>query len=195
MKGTGVQITFDIDITQADRDALIAAIGCDAAALDAALNGHAKAALTEYLETYLGRRVFSRGSDFLEHRLALLIEHALDRKIPNDAGISRLFQTTLSASRTLIRNALSKYRYQLQAAMNGSAATLLEAVSWRADGGFYQAEVKAMNLVELLNQRLTADDPTLKPLSRLPDSVATFAIAPDSYDLLCGAFGAAAVAR
>ena len=190
-----MQITFDINISQPDQDALVAAIGCDANALNAALNGHAKAALTEYLEGYLGRRVFSRGSDFLEHRLALLIEHAMDQKIPNEAGTSRLFQTTLSASRTLIRNVLSKYRYQLQAAMSGSAKTLLEDVTWREDGGFYQAQVKATNLIELLNQRLMADDPTLKPISRLSDSVGTFAIDPNTYDLLCGGFGAIAVAR
>jgi len=190
-----VKITFDIDISQPDQNSLIAAIGCDAKGLNATLNRHAKAALNEYLETYLGRRVFSRGSDFLEHRLALLIEHAMEQKIPNDAGISRLFQTTLSASRTLIRNALSKYRYQLQSAMNGSAKALLETVTWRADGGFYQAQVKAANLIELLNQRLVADDPTLKPIVRLPDSVGTFAIDPNSYDLLCAGFTATPVAR
>jgi hypothetical protein len=191
-----MRVMFDIEIAQPDEKALTAAFSCTAADLETILGRHAKAALHEYVECYLGRRASSRGSDILEHRLALLVHHAFQDEIPNEARVSRLFQTTLSVSRTLIRNSLSKYRYQLEVAANASAKSLLEKVTWGGGGGkSYNAKVTAPNLIEVLNQRLLAEDPTLKPIARLPDSVGTYAIDQYSYDKLCEAFGANKVTR
>jgi len=191
-----MRVTFDIDISDPDQKALIATLGGTEKLLSANLARHAKAALQEYIECYVGRRAFSRGSDILEHRLALLIRYAFENEIPNDARVSRLFQTTLAASRTLIRNALSKYRYQLDSAADASAKSLLEKVTWAGTGSkTYYANGVAPNLMEVLNQRLLAEDPTLKPITRLPDSVGTYAINQYSYDKLCEVFGATKVAR
>lgn len=188
-----MQVTFDIDIDAADAPLLAQAIGCAEADLQARLAGHAKAALTEYLEAYLGRRAFNRGSDVLEHRLALLIQHAFNGVVPDDACVSRLFQSTTSTSRTLLRNTLSKYRYSLTASMTASAKQLLEAVVWRDSE--YHARGASTNLIELLNQRLAAADATLKPIVKVVNSVATYAIAPTTYDELVPRYGAAPVAR
>jgi hypothetical protein len=194
--GNLMRMTFDIELSGTDQDALIAALGLTERSLNASLSRHAKAALHEYIECYLGRRAFTRGSDILEHRLSLLVCHAFENDIPNDALVSRLFQTTLSASRTLIRNALSKYRYQLGAAAAASGKLLLEKVSWAGSGSdTYHAKVAAPNLIEILNQRLLAADPTLKAITRLPDSVGTYAINQYSYDKLCDVFGATKVGR
>jgi hypothetical protein len=191
-----MRVTFDFDISESDQKALIAALGVSEKLLSANLARHAKAALHEYIECYLGRRAYSRGGDILEHRLSLLVHHAFENSIPNDAYVSRLFHITLSASRTLIRNALSKYRYQLDAAANASGKALLEKVSWAGAGSnTYHAKVTAPNLIEVLNQRLLAEDPTLKPITRLPDSVGTYAINQYSYDKLCDVFGATKVVR
>jgi hypothetical protein len=102
----------------------------NAADLPAKASDHAKAALTEYLESYLGRRAFSRGGDILEHRLSLLVKHAFGGKIPTAAQVSDLFQTTLSSSRTLIRNTFSKYRFTLGTVADAAAREVLEKVVW-----------------------------------------------------------------
>lgn len=188
-----MQITFEIDIDAVDAPLIAQAIGCAQPELQARLAGHAKAALTEYLEAYLGRRAFNRGSDVLEHRLALLIQHAFNGVVPDDAGVSRLFQSTMSSSRTLLRNTLSKYRYSLAASTTASAKAVLESVVWRDVD--YHARGASPNLIELLNQRLAAADATLKPITKVADSVATYAIAPGSYDELVPLYGAVAVAR
>lgn len=188
-----MQITFDIDIDAVDAPLLAEAIGCAEVDLQARLAGHAKAALTEYLEAYLGRRAFNRGSDVLEHRLALLIQHAFDGVVPDDAGVSRLFQSTMSTSRTLIRNTLSKYRYSLAASTAESAKQLLEAVVWRDTE--YHARGASTNLIELLNQRLATVDATLKPIIKVANSLATYGIAPEAYDELAPLYGATPVAR
>lgn len=188
-----MQITFDIDIDAIDVPLLAQAIGCAELELEQRLAGHAKAALTEYLEAYLGRRAFNRGSDVLEHRLALLIQHAFGGVVPDDAGVSRLFQSTMSTSRTLLRNTLSKYRYSLAASMTASAKSLLETVVWHDPD--YHVRGASTNLIEFLNQQLAATDATLKPIIKVTDSVATFAIHPNSYDELVPLYGAVAVAR
>lgn len=187
-----MQITFEVEVDAADRALLGQAVGCDDAELDMRLNGHAKAAFLEHLETYVGRRAFTRGSDLLEHRLALLIVHAFGGVVPEDARVANLFQSTMAASRTLIRNTLSRYRYGLAAAADGSARAMLEAVVWRESE--YHARGASPNLVELLNQKLALADPTLKPISRSPDSVATYALARHTYDRLAALYGATPVA-
>lgn len=183
-----MQITFEIDITD-DKAGLIAAMECAEADLEAVITKHAKAALHEYLECYVGRRAFSRGNDILEHRLALLIEHAFDRTIPTAARVSNLFQTTLSTSRTLIRNTFSKYRFQLVTVEAVSAKTVLENVEWNGQDSCF-AKITTPNLVEVLNRRLLASDPSLKEVSRVPGVVGTYSIGQDSYAVLCGIFAA-----
>lgn len=158
-----MQITFNIDLSDPDQAALAMAIGCQPNELQQTLSRHALAALHEHVDCYLGRRASTRGNDILEYRLALLIRHTLSNKIPSDATVSRLFQTTLTASRTLIRNALAKYRLQLGDASALSAKAVLEGVVWPGDNGDdYLASNPAANVLELLNQRLLVEDPDRK---------------------------------
>jgi len=180
-----MQITFDIAVDPDDEARLTALLGANPD-LPSVVAGHAKAALQEYLEAYLGRRAFSRGSDILEHRLARLIQHAFAGEVPDDVKISRLLQTTLSQSRTLLRNTLIKFRYELTDATTQSAQTLLTKVIWADD--HYDSKGASTNLIEILNQQLAAVDPTLKNISRTPNSVATWSISPEAYDALVGIY-------
>lgn len=144
---------------------------------------------------YLGRRAYSRGSDILEHRLALLTLHAFGGHIPTEEKVARLFQSTVSQGRSLIRSSLSKYRYQLEGATTASARSALEAASWVAEANAYRVEIDSTNLVELMNRRLATIDATQRTISRTRGSIATHDIAPGSYDPLCPSFGARPVPR
>jgi hypothetical protein len=168
---------------------LLALLGGNAADLPAKVSDHAKAALTEYLECYLGRRAFLRGGDILEYRLSLLVKHAFGGKIPTAAQVSDLFQTTLSWSRTLIRNTFSKYRFDLDAVAAAAAKEVLEKVTW-AGSEVCNAQISAPNLVEVLNRRLLSKNPGYKQIVRTQGAVGTYAIAHDAYGELCGLFGA-----
>lgn len=191
-----MQITFNIDLSDPDQAALAMAIGCQPNELQQTLSRHALAALHEHVDCYLGRRASTRGNDILEYRLALLIRHTLSNKIPSDATVSRLFQTTLTASRTLIRNALAKYRLQLGDASALSAKAVLEGVVWPGDNGDdYLASNPAANVLELLNQRLLVEDPTMKRILRVPESGGIYAINKYAYDKLCEVFNANKVER
>ena len=191
-----MRIEFEINLPEGDLEGLTLALGCDRDQLQQVLTRHGQAALREYVECYLGRRASIRGADILEHRLALLMQHAFENKIPSDLVVSRLFQTTPSASRAMIRNALAKFRLQLNSATAGSAKAVLEAVIWpggnRTD---YYANNPGQNVVDLLNQRLLSLDPTKKQICRLNNSSGVYLINEFSYDSLCHSFGATRVPR
>lgn len=180
-----VNINFKINLSSEEVDLLRQALGCPAAELEKKINGHAKAALLEYVEAYLGRRASGRGQDILEHRLALLIEHAFDRTIPSEVQVSRLFQTTLASSRSLIRSTLSKYRYQLTGAADASAKAALSRAKWNKSANQYEIVEVTANLADHLNLRLAAVDGSLKKVVAVKDTGSNYGIAADSYEALC----------
>lgn len=184
-----MQIQFNIQVHPDDEAKLREMFGVNAAALSAKVSDHAKAALSEYLECYLGRRAFTRGSDILEYRLSLLVKHAFGGKIPTAAQVSDLFQTTLSLSRALIRSTFSKYRFELDEVADAAAKEVLEKVIW-AGADVCNAQIAAPNLVERLNRRLLTANPGHKQIVRTQGAVGTYAISHDAYDELCALFGA-----
>ena len=186
------RITFDMELSQADDDLLANLLG-DHPDLDTVLSQHARAALGEYVEVYVGRRSSSRGGDVQELRLAMLVEHAFGGRIPDEAKVGALLKSPPSGSRTLIRNTLSRYRHQLDASMTTSAKAVLESVVWAGD--VVHTSRASANIVELLNQRLLAEDPTLKSIVRVSGSAGTWVIDEDVYADLCRAFGANPVAK
>jgi len=184
-----VKFNPPLEVSDADTDLLADALECDVKVLASRLAGHAQAAVAEYVEMYLGRRAFSRGSDILEHRLALLMEYPFANQVPAETQVARLFQVTLPASRSLIRSALSKYRYQLRAATTASAKATLESAKLTKNDQFL-LEIKVASLVDLMNQSLAAKDGREKPVLRVADSVSNYSTARSSYEFLCQAFGA-----
>lgn len=185
-------ITFTIDLSQEDDDRLAALLG-SAPTREAVLSQHARAALGEYIEVYLGRRGSSRGADVQELRLAMLVEHAFGGLLPDEAKVGALLKSPESSSRTLIRNTLARYGHQLDAAMTRSAKEVLEAVI--RTGDLVHTSRASTNVIELLNRRILALDPTLNPVRRVSSSAGTWVIGEDVYADLCVAFGATPVVK
>lgn len=152
-------VTTNVDLTNAQRTRLRLIFGCaDEAALDAKLGEVARAALQEHLDMFLGDGAFTRGSDFREHRLAMLVLHAFGGTIPSEAVVSRMFQSTRTGSRALLRAMISKYQIRLEEPVRATLLALLEAA--RPHGN--------------VNHRFTSDSPVLidqlnQILGELPD--------------------------
>ena len=84
-------VAFDIPLTAEDRAQLAGIIACSPEELDERLSNYAKAAAAEYVEMFLGRKVFTRGSDIREYRLFLLIREVFGR-LPTEQQVSDLFR-------------------------------------------------------------------------------------------------------
>ncbi|MEB5921709.1 hypothetical protein [Franconibacter daqui] len=178
-----MRLQFDIDIE--DEIELANIIGCDNNELHTKISSFGKASIIEYLEMIQGVKVFKRGSDILEYRLFLLVNHVFDGKIPDEQVISKLFQTTATESRGYLRSIISKYQYQLKSAVDNTIKEVLSNAEAQSISGPYNITLNSINVIEELNKKLTAIDGTLAPVSKKRGSVSTYEVTKSSYDELC----------
>jgi hypothetical protein len=185
-------VTFDPVLTEPDRQQLGDILGLSSQQLDAKLISLARAATAEYIEQFLGRKVFTRGSDIREYRLYLLIRHVFDERIPSEDQVSALFQTTTSQSRALIRAVLSKYQYELVTAREATLKAAVEAIAqpqnapassdWSLDG-------QSDYVIEALNAAIGRLDGTLTRLIRSQGTAASYVVRPATRTALRTHFG------
>jgi hypothetical protein len=184
-----MEVTAILNLSGTAKEELAQILGCDAVGLDQALAAYASAALHEHVSMFLGQKVFTRGSDLLEYRLLLLIEHAFDGRIPDEQDVCKLFQVSASAARSLIRAVMSKYQYQLKGAIEKSARLLLDSAEHDQASACMTVSVHNLNLVDELNRELADVDTSLPPVQKKRGSVSTYDIQLSSYARLCARFG------
>jgi hypothetical protein len=180
-------VSASLRIGTPERARLRQILGCTDAELDSKLEPYASAAVEEYVQMFIGARVFTRGTDIREYRLLLLMQHVWKR-VPEDHEVSALFQTTASQSRALIRAVLSKFRYDLAAALEDSLRQVVESAV-RIDDAELQIVVRSASLVDALNERIESIDPRLPRLVS-GEGVATYRIRQSAYEALTDALGA-----
>jgi hypothetical protein len=183
-----VEIRFDLDLPAGDTAALKTVLATDDAHLQAELVKHARAAVQEYIEAYIGRRTFTRGTDILEYRLALLAEYVYGA-VPQDAKVALLFKIPQARSATLVKNTMSKFGYQLRALTETSAKSLLDTAQKREGPARWEVTINASELLRELNAKLAAVDPNQKPIIRVKDSGAIYEISVGAYNTLRSAYG------
>ncbi|RJP50149.1 MAG: hypothetical protein C4586_06375 [Anaerolineaceae bacterium] len=156
-------------------------LGCSLGDLEDQLSLFGTAAIREYISMFLGQKVFRRGSDILEYRLYLLVEEAFQGQIPDEQAVSKLFQTTSTESRSIIRSVMSKYQYQLKAPIESSIAKLLESATKDKEENQYIIVANSFNLVAEMNIALAEIDGNLPPVVKKRGGISTYLIQPSSY--------------
>ena len=184
-----MELTTTVTLDEKLKPALAAILDCKLSQLDARLNKVAEAAVKEYLDMFQGTAVFRRGSDLLENRLLLLIEHALDGKIPDESTVSRLFQTTQTESRSLIRAVISKYQYRLKVQLDETVVATLSSAKPDNDSSVYTVAISSVSVVNALNLTLATLDAGLKPVSKQRNSVSNYQISASAFSRLCTQYG------
>lgn len=179
-----MRVNVQVDLDDGYCAELAKIIGCHEHELEANLAPFASAAVHEYVSMFLGQKVFSRGSDIHEYRLFLLITRALGNHIPDEASVCRLFQTTTSESRALIRAVMSKYQYLLREAVDSTMRRIIDTANQEEVEGNWEVIINNQNMVDELNRLLASIDGSLQPIGKRRGSVATFEISPTSYGRL-----------
>lgn len=185
-----MDVIATLELSEQEEVELSRILGIDRTALADGLRDAASAALREYATMFLGQRVFRRGSDISEHRLLLLVGSVFGNRIPDEMEVSRLFQTTASESRALIRAVMSKYQYQLRHAVETSMRAVVDGAEHEGDDGPYVVTVNSINVVEELNRLLASIDGSLQQVAKKRGSVSTYEIQPASYAALSGSLAA-----
>jgi len=185
-----VEIKIQITLTDDEHAELAKILDCTQNQLAKTIAPFATAALREVVSMILGQKVFTRGSDMLEYRLLLFIAHAFNGRLPHEQKVCNLFQTTTSGSRSLIRAVMSKYQYQLKAAIEDTLKDLIGSAELQGeDSSSLTIAVHSLNLVDELNRELADIDPSLPPIEKKRASVSTYELQPSSYGKLCERLG------
>lgn len=176
-----MQITFDLPLDQQERTKLAAVLECTDAELDQRFADYAKAAADEYVQMFLGKNAFRRTSDFQDFRILLLIVHVLNGDIPDEALISRLFQTSSTESRARIRSVTSKYQRTLEQQIRGTVRTLLQTAAAGPDNT-HIIQINNQTIVDILNAKLAELNGGHSQVSKVRGTVASFSLAQASYE-------------
>ncbi|MBK1702395.1 hypothetical protein [Thiococcus pfennigii] len=176
-----MEVTATVDLSEQDQLELAKILGCNGGELPDKLRTYSSAALKEYISMFLGQRVFRRGSDINEFRLFLLVATVFDNRIPDEQEVCRLFQTSATESRALIRAVMSKYQYQLREAIDNSIRRALDAAEQEDEHSPHVVTLNSHNVVEELNRTLAGIDGTLEQIRKKRGSVSTYEIAQSAY--------------
>jgi hypothetical protein len=171
-----MDITTTLVLSVQETNELARILECDPKDLPQKLSSYSAAAIREYVDMFLGKRVFKRGSDLNEYRLFLLIEEAFKNMIPDEQEVSHLFQTTTTESRSMIRSVMSKYQYQLKAAIDDSLLRIVQTAKQDTAGGPFTVIINSQNLVDELNRVLQEIDGSLPLVTKERLSVSTYKI-------------------
>lgn len=183
-----MKITANLKFTAVEIAEISTILGCDKAELNNRLSAFFAASIEEYLTMFRGQKAFKRGSDMLEYRLLLLIEKAFDGVIPDERTVSRLFQTTSTESRSLIRAVLSKYQYQLRPHVERTVSAALGSAERSSDDKNFTVVINSQNVIEELNKTLADINGNLSPVAKKKGSVSTYEITNSAYEDLCEKF-------
>lgn len=188
---TTFTLNFDLELSEEEERLLRNILGDidPQKTFDEILSDFGKASFEEYYRMFLGQKVFTRGSDFQEYRLFLIIKRALENDIANEELVSSLFQLTASQSRSLIRSVLSKYQYELHDAIENTLIKVLqnaqEVPSSSGRTSEYTIDVRNKSIVSELNQLLGNIDGNLPQITHKRGTYSNYVVSVASYRALC----------
>ena len=147
---------FVTGMTGEDRRRLCQVLGLapdgENAAIAAALEPFATAALAEYVDQFIGRQIPTRMRDFDQLRLLYMARFAFGGQLPNPDRVADLFQRNASEAKTLLRNTATRYRYELAASMNDAVWRALTTRSKESGDDLWSVEVRDLALLDHMTE-------------------------------------------
>lgn len=191
-----MQITIDlplVDFPQEDLDRLRRVLEArDDNEFSQKMSKVAYASLYELTRMLLGENLPTRADDIRQHRLLHLIKFLYGDRLPTETQISTMFQITASQSKTLLRNAISRFKHQLEGIEHQTLVDYLSRatkVRAREDNSPYRVTIQSDNVVECLNQIIEREAPTFDPVKKVTGSSRLFEVSADAMDVLSGVLG------
>jgi len=113
-----------------------------------------------------------------------MVGHVLNGRLPDEAMVSRYFQLSSNEARARLRGVTSKYQRGLEVQIRQSIVDILDAAGHDDDTDIYSITVNNQTVIDLLNSALASIDGTLKAVSKVRGTVASFEMPGSSYDAL-----------
>lgn len=179
-----MDIQFNLPVADGDAEKLAYVLMCDVDNLPETLALYCKAAADEYVQMFLGKAAFRRTQDFFDFRIYLLVIHVLGGRLPDEALVSRLFQTSATESRARIRSVTSKYQRGLENQIKASISAILINASHQQQTDEFTIVVNNQTVIDLLNTTLAALNGSHTQVSKVRGSVASYSMPRASYEAL-----------
>jgi hypothetical protein len=189
-----MKVTLNVDdLTAAEESDLMAKLGCASKAeLIDRLTRIGVAAYTDYLEMIQGVPLPGRAEEVKEKRLLhLLKRYTATGELLAEDEIAAMFQMNAQEAARLLRSVRARYHAELDTRVNAAAKHILESA--KLDGDNFRVQVTSSNLLDALRSTVTSRAPNLDQIAKVRGSAASYDIPPDTYPMLCKAFGATAV--
>lgn len=181
------ELIVTLDISEEDQQLLSKTLNCERAEdLRTSLEHICTAASAEYLDMILGKQLPTRANEIHERRLFHLLKHYFRGRIPSEAEVSALFQVTQSASRTLIRNVRTKFKYDLEEEVKNTVQQILRTAEFMSDE--YRIVVQSDNILEELRQTVSLYAPQLGQITKVKNSAGIYSVPEDTFILLAGKY-------
>ncbi len=178
MERLNINISFQIN--EEDKNLLADILGVNQNQLSEALKSHAVSALEEYINMYLGKNVYTRGSDMQENKLYLMIKNNVFNGIPTEKEVSKFFQTTIGQSRRLLRAVNTKYQYKLRKDFLEKLKEKIKESTF--EEGDYELFVDSKFLLEELDILVSSLGGDLAPIKKKRDTSSIYIIPNDTYN-------------
>jgi len=181
------ELIIGVELSPEDKSLLNKTLNCETEQeLKSKMAYIVEAASSEYLDMILGRQLPTRANEIHERRLFHLLKHYFRGRIPSEAEVSALFQITQSASRTLIRNVRTKFKYDLEEEVKHTIQEILKTAVWKNKE--YRIVVRSENILEELQQTVSIVAPELEQITKLRGSAGIYRVPEDTFELLANQF-------
>jgi hypothetical protein len=187
-----MDITTSIEISSDEKNQLSEIFNCSPANIETTLKTISSAAMEEYTGMILGKKSFTSGTEMRVYRLCLLIDRCFKKILPNEEMVSRIFQTTTTQSRALLRSVVSKYQYVLKKIINRTISKLVEdtkVLSPKKNEILLTINTNSRFFIEMMNEKIASLDVTLPSVSLRPHCSASYQIQLNTYRALCKEYG------
>ena len=176
------------EIEKGQRAKLRAALRCSDSELQDRLSRIANAAYEEYLEMIQGVPLPTRAAEVRERRLLhLLRKYATGGRLLTEGEIAAMFQMSEQEAARLLRDVRSHFHEELDARVTTAIREILDSAA--GGEGSRRVTITSANLLDVLRSTVTNMAPDLDQVVKVRGSAALYDIPPDTYRMLCDAFG------
>lgn len=142
------------------------------------------ASLSEYYDMLLGMGMPTRADEIRQYRLFHLIKNFFTDRLPTETEVSSMFQLTQSKSKNLIRDVMTRFRYNLEVEIRNTLVNNLRQAQFNDDNNEYRLIIQSQNVLEELNRIIAIIAPELDPIRKVRNMSGSYSISEDSYSKL-----------
>lgn len=182
-----IEVHFPDDfLPENEKNKLMKLLGCenDDEKFDKDISKIAHASLCEYKDMLLGMGMPTRADEIRQYRLLHLIKNYFIDRLPSEAEVSSMFQLTQSKSKSLIQNAITRFRYQLENEIRNTLINNLKRAEFDKNADEYRLVIQSGNVLEELNRIIATIAPELDPIRKIRNMSRSYSISEDSFDKL-----------